>query len=250
MRLSVMGGTDRGRRRELNEDAFLIVDMDDDRKGDRLHLEVGEAGVLLAVSDGLGGAPHGEVASATTVHALYDELKTVGVRGDERKLLSRVVSLANNDVVAAAQRPSRAGMGATLTAALVRRGIAFLAHVGDSRGYLLRDENLRRITHDQSFVQMLVDQGHLTQAQAEHHPQKNVVLQVMGQETPVRAEVGSLAVRSGDRLLLCSDGLFNAIEDDEIAALLAGENAVRELIDAANAAGGPDNVTVVVALVG
>lgn len=247
MHLKCLGGTDRGKRRHHDEDAFLIANLDEARSAECLDCDVGSYGVLLAVSDGLGGAPAGEVASRATVHALYEELRADDVRGDEKRSLARVVARANQDVLAAAQRPDRRGMGATLTAGLVRSGAVYLAQVGDSRAYLHRDGSLRQVTKDQSFVQMLVDAGHLTPEQAEHHPQKNVVTQVMGQERPVRADVGHLPLRHGDRLLFCSDGLFNAIDEEAIARLLLDADPVRALIGAANAAGGPDNITVIIA---
>lgn len=213
--------------------------------------EVGPRGILLAVSDGLGGAPAGEVASELSVDAMFDELRRPFHAGDLDALLQRAVSRANARVNAAARTPERAGMAATLTATLIHGSTAHLVQVGDSRAYLLRDGALRQITHDQSFVQTLVDQGYLTIEEAERSPLRSVVTSVIGQEQ-VNAELGRLALLEGDRLLLCSDGLSGAIDH---RAILAGaaeaepEQACLRLIDAANAAGGPDNITVIVAMV-
>jgi serine/threonine protein phosphatase PrpC len=141
-------------------------------------------------------------------------------------------------------------MGATLTAMLLMGSMAYVAQIGDSRAYLMRGGRIGQITHDQSYVQMLVDAGVMTAAEAEASPRKNIILQVMGQEA-VRVALGRIRLRAGDRLLLCSDGLTNVVDDATIRAIskppgdLAKASAA--LVALTKEGGAPDNVTVIVA---
>jgi PPM family protein phosphatase len=251
-RVSVAGATDKGRVRSHNEDAFLLVDLDSEQRVEsRAEWQVGDRGLLLAVSDGMGGAAAGEVASAVSLDALHRELTHENGEGGVPDRLRRVVLAANKRVREEARRPDRRGMGATLTAALFCGTVVHLAQIGDSRAYLIRGNEIRQVTHDQSYVQMLVDEGVLTPEEAERSPQKNVLLQALGQAGPLRVGLGHITVAPGDRLLLCSDGLTNAISDTQIAELARGDvdAACGALIDAANRAGGPDNITVILASV-
>lgn len=256
LRVVVAALSDKGRVRDRNEDAFLLYDLDkNERQVDSGNWTVGERGILLAVSDGMGGAAAGEVASAVSVEALLSELLEDDGPGGVGDRLRRVVHRASKRVREEAKRPGRRGMGATLTTALFCGTIVHLAQIGDSRAYLLRDGRIRQVTHDQSYVQMLIDEGLMTPEEAERSPQKSVLLQAMGQPGDLRVDLGRLAVQPGDRLLLCSDGLTNAIGDEQIASLaMSNERDVatscRELVNAANAAGGPDNITVVLAAIG
>jgi len=255
--LAAAAMTDRGRVRTSNEDAFLLADL---TTGERwagasatMDRPVGRRGLLVAVSDGMGGAAAGEIASAMSLDALFEGVQRISVMpesDDSEARLRHVVEWANEQVHEAARRPGRQGMGATLTAVLVAGGRAYLAQVGDSRAYFARGGKISQITHDQSYVQLLVDMGAMTPEQAERSPAKNVILQVMGQGPELRVDVGSLEVRVGDRLILCSDGLSNMVSADELGALAtagapAGETC-RALVTRANEAGGQDNVTVVV----
>jgi serine/threonine protein phosphatase PrpC len=251
-RLLVAAKTDTGRVRDHNEDAYLVVDLDTAKCSEStVEFSVGDRGVLLAVSDGMGGAAAGEVASAVSCDALLTELS----RDEEGSIpdrLRRTVHRASKRVRDESKRPGRSGMGATLTAVLLSDSSAHIAQIGDSRAYLLRGGAIVQVTHDQSYVQMLIDEGVMTPEQAEHSPQKSVLLQAMGQSGELRVDLGKLAVRPGDRLLLCSDGLTNAITDQQILKLAMRdepEAACTALIDAANDAGGPDNITVVLAVV-
>lgn len=258
--LHVSCRTDRGRVRSSNEDALLIADLTTGERwgesGASIDRPVGRRGLLVAVSDGMGGAAAGEIASALSLEALFDGLQRLSIPSspDANDRLQHVVEWASEKVYEASRRPDRHGMGATLTAVIVSDGVAYLAQVGDSRAYLLRDGELRQVTKDQSFVQMLVDVGALTQEEAQHSPAKNVILQVMGQDQKVSVDVGSVELREGDRLLLCSDGLSNMVPTDAIEAMAGPpapiDQATRALITAANDAGGEDNVTVVMAEVG
>ena len=254
--LDVCGATDAGKMRAHNEDAFLIANLTSGERCDSCASKASWAadprGVLLAVSDGMGGAKAGEVASAMSLDTLFaGMIKGPEKDVDDARRLRRIVEQGSAQVHHASRRPDRRGMGATLTTVFVRGDVAFLAHIGDSRAYLLRDGALGQITHDQSYVQMLVDEGVLTEEQAERSPHKNIILQVMGQAEPVTVAMGRLSLQPGDRLLLCSDGLSNMVSSDELRALATPPTPIEEacttLIKAANRAGGDDNITVVLA---
>jgi PPM family protein phosphatase len=263
LRIIAAGATHKGMVREHNEDSFLLVDLDsgerpnssvptDSQSAQRVEWSIGERGVLLAVSDGMGGAAAGEVASTLSVEALLAELQRDDGDGAIPDRLRRVVLRASKRVREEGKRPGRRGMGATLTAALLCGTTANLAQIGDSRAYLIRGGAIRQVTHDQSYVQMLVDEGVMTAEEAERSPQKNVLLQAMGQPGDLKVGLGRIAVQRGDRLLLCSDGLTNAVPDHDIATLAVDEDTERAcaaLIATANKAGGPDNITVVLGVV-
>ncbi|TCB94424.1 serine/threonine-protein phosphatase [Micromonospora zingiberis] len=204
---------------------------------------------LVAVADGMGGLPAGEVASEIVIRIL-DELIPPTTPDAAADALRAVVSTANQRIHAAiAADPARDGMGTTLTAGLLAADTLVLAQVGDSRCYLLREGRLCQLTRDDTFVQALVDQGTLTPDQARHHPQRSLVTRaVQGADAP--PTMGMLTVAAGDRLLLCSDGLSDYVADDAIAATL-GLHADRhqcgeQLVKLAHQAGAPDNVTVVI----
>lgn len=250
--MTVAGRSDRGRRRRTNEDAFVIADLGTGARyqGKPATWPLGEAGILCAVSDGMGGAKGGEIASAVTVAGLLERLGRVArERAVDEKALARAVEATSRAVLVEARKRGFAGMGATLTAAVLGRGgHTLLAQVGDSRAYLLRGGELERVTRDQSYVQLLVDAGIMSESEAERSPRKNVVLQAMGQER-VRVVVSTVTLTPGDRLLLCSDGLTNVLADATIAkvARLEVDHACEELVRLANLDGGPDNITVVLA---
>ncbi|MDM4722016.1 protein phosphatase 2C domain-containing protein [Micromonospora sp. WMMA1363] len=204
---------------------------------------------LVAVADGMGGLPAGEVASEIVIRIL-DELTPPPTPDEATDALRAVVSTANQRIHAAITvDPAREGMGTTLTAALLAGDTLVLAQVGDSRCYLLRDGALTQLTRDDTFVQALVDQGALSPEQARHHPQRSLVTRaVQGSDTP--PAIGTLTVAPGDRLLLCSDGLSDYVEHDAVAAALTryGDRQLcgEQLVKLAHQAGAPDNVTVVV----
>jgi protein phosphatase len=204
---------------------------------------------LVAVADGMGGLPAGELASEIVIRIL-DELIPPTVPEEAGAALRRVLDLANQRIRAAIEAdPERAGMGTTLTAALLAEDTLCLAQVGDSRCYLLRDGTLSQLTRDDTFVQTLVDQGVLTRAEARQHPQRSLVTRaVQGADAP--PSIGHLTVWPGDRLLLCSDGLSDYVDDPDIGAALATysdrEQCAEQLVKLAHQAGAPDNVTVVI----
>ncbi|WP_320067361.1 PP2C family protein-serine/threonine phosphatase [Micromonospora sp. RTGN7] len=204
---------------------------------------------LVAVADGMGGLPAGEVASEIVIRIL-DELDPPASTEGAADALRAVVSTANQRIRAAISvDPAREGMGTTLTAGLLAGDVLVLAQVGDSRCYLLRDNAMTQLTRDDTFVQSLVDQGTLSPGQARHHPQRSLVTRaVQGADAP--PAIGTLTVVAGDRLLLCSDGLSDYVDDGAIAAVLGlyGDPKLcgEQLVKLAHQAGAPDNVTVIV----
>ena len=230
MNAGYAGLTNTGRVRPINEDALLI------------------APPLFAVADGLGGHQAGEVASRIAVDTLRDQAP----RRADAKGLGRAVRAANAAVMeAAANGRGRSGMGSTITAVMVDGLRLAVAHVGDSRAYLMHpDGSLERISQDHSMVADMVRQGTLTEDEARRHPNRSVITRALGSDPNMFADVAEVEADEGDRLLLCSDGLTSMLTDDEIAMILAGapeaDGAVRALVDAANAAGGHDNVSVIV----
>lgn len=250
-----IGKTDVGLVRDTNEDAFALVDLSTGQRWQGRHpteWRTTPSGVLLVVSDGMGGARAGEVASALSVEGVLEGMLQGAKRGrPDGETLRRVVEQASHRVhEAGKRRPDRRGMGATMTAVLLTGETAFIAQIGDSRAYLLRDGEIGQITHDQSYVQMLVDAGVMTPEEATVSPRRNIILQVMGQEV-VRVVLGRIDMRQGDRLILCSDGLTNVVSDEALNEVTkpptdlvrASEDLIARTLDE----GAPDNVTVIVA---
>ena len=247
--LRVAGRTDVGRVRAQNEDAFVIADLDDPTRTWNGEVDVTGHRVLLAVSDGMGGHQAGEVASALVIQTMMSSLAAHAAESPGRALELAVLE-ANQAVRAAATQQSKQGMGAMLTAVLVDGQDAWIAEVGDSRAYLWRDGQLRQLTRDQSLVQMLVDLGALTADQAKTSPRKNVILQAIGTAPTLTAALACLLLRRGDRLLICCDGLSNEVAEAVLTALLAEPDPVaasERAIALANAHGGGDNITAIIA---
>jgi PPM family protein phosphatase len=248
-----VGQTNTGRVRPTNEDAFVIADLSvaptAEPSGPRI--EVGNRGVLLAVSDGMGGAEAGEVASALVIESIREHLDDSCPASDMLESVKCAVEMANRDVVDAAREIGRAGMGATLVAVVVHRALAHIASVGDSRVYLIREDQIRQLTRDQSYVEVLIEAGLITREAAENSPYRHVILQALGQRPEVTAALLRLSMRRGDVFLLCSDGLSTMITDDEMQQIVAEgpdhETACTRLVDLANERGGVDNITVIVA---
>jgi protein phosphatase len=221
--------TDTGRQRHANEDSYFA------------------RAPVFAVADGMGGAQAGEVASQIAARAFEPALDDEEAAESQ---LRSVVQDANSKIHQLAQQDSsRAGMGTTLTAALVRGDEVSLAHVGDSRAYVLRDGELRRLTKDHSLVEELRRQGRLTDEQAEEHPQRSIITRALGPEPRVKVDTRTYPGRDGDVFLLCSDGLTTMVAEEEIRDILTGSrslrSAVSRLVEAANRQGGRDNITVV-----
>ncbi len=206
---------------------------------------------LLVIADGVGGHAAGEVASSVAVGVLAG-LDEDSPGGDLLERLAGAVHTANThlrDMVGG--DPELAGMGTTVTALLRAGGRFGLVHVGDSRGYLLRDGALQQITRDHTFVQSLLDEGRITAEEADHHPQKNVITNAVDGRDDIELDLSVRETRTGDRYLLCSDGLSNVVSEetlrDTLAAEASADVAVERLVDLALKGGGPDNITAIVA---
>jgi serine/threonine protein phosphatase PrpC len=221
-------GSDLGRQRQGNEDNYFV------------------RAPLFVVADGMGGAQAGEVASEMAVQSFEDGLPT----GSPAEALVTLIEGANRRIHERSRSDAEhAGMGTTITAAHVGEGEVTIAHVGDSRAYVFRDGDLMRLTRDHSLVGELVARGKLTEEQAESHPQRSVITRALGPEAHVQVDVDTYPARAGDVFLLCSDGLTGMVPEARVKPFLDRadtlEQAGRELIAAANEAGGRDNITVV-----
>ncbi|MCW2759308.1 MAG: protein phosphatase domain protein [Nocardioidaceae bacterium] len=207
---------------------------------------------LMLVADGVGGNAGGEIASATTTYVVSAEaLSRVGLR--PAGVLERAVADSNREVArGVAADPDLHGMATTLTALLTDGRRFALAHVGDSRGYVLRDRELTRVTRDQTWVQDMLDAGRISSQEALVHPWRNVVMRTVNGEPGAHADVTPLDLQVGDRVLVCSDGVTDLVSEITLEQLLNrhGDDAVVDaIVDAALAAGGRDNITVVVSTV-
>lgn len=225
--------TDTGRQRRANEDAMLARSP------------------LFAVADGMGGARAGEIASRTAIDILGLGIE----QGVVRSRLVELVRRANRAVhEAQLSDPELAGMGTTTTVAHVGDEAVTIAHVGDSRAYLFRDGSLRRLTDDHSLVEEMRRSGRLTAEEAANHPQRSIITRALGPDPSVEVDVREFELLAGDVLLLCSDGLTSMIPESRITEELRQharlDTAGRGLIAAANAAGGRDNITVVLLRIG
>jgi len=225
--------TDIGRQRQTNEDSLLA------------------APPLFAVADGMGGARAGEVASRLAIEALDELVRTEAPDAEDAAAsLAEAAAEANRRIYAAAgsERALR-GMGTTLTALLLRDDRGHLAHVGDSRAYLLREGALTQLTDDHSLVAEMVREGKLTADAAASHPMRSILSRALGTEPDTEVDLLETHLRAGDVLLLCSDGLSGPVPEEKLRKALAGgdpQRAVRRLIDEALRLGGPDNITAVV----
>jgi PPM family protein phosphatase len=221
--------SDTGRQRNANEDSFFV------------------RAPIFVVADGMGGAQAGEVASKAAADAFDVDLPDA----PPERVLRETIDAANRTIHELARAdPSRAGMGTTLTAAIVNseREEVAIGHVGDSRAYRLRAGRLEQLTRDHSLVEEMRRKGQLTDAQAEDHPQRSIITRALGPEPDVEPDVHTVAAAPGDVFLICSDGLTTMLGEAQIVKLLAGagsmDAAVRALVDEANRAGGRDNITV------
>jgi serine/threonine protein phosphatase PrpC len=221
--------TDVGRQRHTNEDNFY------------------DEPPVFAVADGMGGAQAGEVASEMAIDEFVQERDAEAAAEDQ---LAQIARAANRKIWDLAQSDSRrAGMGTTLTAALVDGQYVAVGHVGDSRLYLYRGDTLERMTRDHSLVEEFVRQGKLTPEQAEKHPQRSVITRALGPEDSVEVDSFRIPARDGDVYLLCSDGLSGMVSDDNLATIIGAGGSLQEIADgliaAANDNGGRDNITAV-----
>ncbi|HEX8725828.1 MAG TPA: Stp1/IreP family PP2C-type Ser/Thr phosphatase [Gemmatimonadaceae bacterium] len=257
----VFGKTDVGRTREHNEDAFVIADLTADdaslKPSVRTHT-AGERGTLFMVADGMGGAAAGEIASEMATSIVLRELRRAWLAHPDptgesfAQAIRHAAAVANSEInTFATMHAEFRGMGTTATIAGLLGDTLYLAQVGDSRAYLVRDGVARQITKDQSLMQKLVEAGEITEEEAEHSERRNIILQALGPEATVKVDLTHQKLRRGDTLVLCSDGLSGQVSRDEIAGVVREERDLaavcRRLIDMANSAGGPDNITVIAA---
>ncbi|RMG47900.1 MAG: serine/threonine-protein phosphatase [Acidobacteria bacterium] len=242
-------------RRERNEDQWLILDLTTGARGlvqEALEHDVGPHGTLLAVADGLGGAPAGEFASALAVESLFRDLRGRVTAHTALHLYYQAIKRANRWIWEVAQTDDMLhGMGATLTTALIYHNWAYIAQIGDSRAYLVREGTCHQITEDQSLLHSMVTMGELTPQEARFAPGRHVVLQALGTQPDVQIAITEIELQNDDVLVLCTDGLFHQVPADEIGQVVmtcqTPEAACRELIRRALDRGGHDNITVVMA---
>ena len=261
VRYTAVGTTDVGRIREHNEDNFLAVDLGADKRGapgEALSGAVRPKGLSFVVADGMGGAAAGEVASQMAVDMLHAEFKeadlgnTVKAEAAVIGVLEAAIHKANAAIFKKGQdSKDHQGMGTTLTASVILGDSLYLSQVGDSRGYILRKGKLVQMTRDQSLIGQLIEEGTLTEEQAEKLGGKNIILQALGVEETLKIDSKRYDILRGDVLLLCSDGLSGMVTDAKMEEILNAEpdpvKAGRALIDAANAGGGKDNITCILA---
>lgn len=268
MNVELHAKSDVGRVRRGNEDNFLVLELSKQQTWTGTDgaaapkelgtFELGQKGLVLVVSDGMGGALAGDVASRMAVDSVRDMI----MGGDEKDGCDPETSLvdclrnatvyANLAIHHKSQEDSRcAGMGATFTGAAIHGDLLDLVQVGDSRGYIIRKDQIRLATKDQSLVQQLVDVGQISEAEAETHMFRNVILQALGAQGDVTPVTGRIKLRRGDTLLLCSDGLSGKLRSQDIQNIVASNEdlakACDELIAEANNRGGEDNITVILA---
>lgn len=244
--IQVGGVTDKGVVRTQNQDSYYL----------KPGVEGGPA--VAIVCDGMGGARAGNVASELAVTAAAAYLESLSPEELVRtpgEHLERAASQANEVILQrACHDPDCGGMGTTMVAALVWEDRAILLNIGDSRAYQVNSDGIRKVTRDHSLVEELVAQGEITPEQARRHPQKNLITRALGSEPTARADLYELALRQGDFLLLCSDGLSNVLTDSEIFRMVTEgnlpESSCRRMLDMTLSRGAPDNVTAVLISIG
>jgi PPM family protein phosphatase len=255
----VCARTDVGRSREHNEDAFMVADLS---IGEPMQFDgvvtqrASDRGQVFMVADGMGGAAAGEIASEMAVGIVLDRLRQAWRESPTADPLDFVAAIRESTEAAnaaihqfAIEHPEFRGMGTTATVAGLLGDTLYLAQVGDSRGYLVRDGVAIQITKDQSLMQKLIEAGEITPEEAEQSDRKNIILQALGPDSAVKIDLTHQPVRRNDTLILCSDGLSGLVKPDQIALAVNEEPELdrlcERLIATANEAGGPDNITVV-----
>jgi PPM family protein phosphatase len=259
--IRVFGSTDVGRTRDHNEDAFVVATLPGATPlafPKEQTYTPGDHGALLMVADGMGGAAAGEIASSMAVDIVLKELrarKTAGPPPEPTAFAQALVAattVANDRIHRyALDHLEYRGMGTTATVAGVLGDTLYIAQVGDSRAYLIRDGKASQITKDQSLMQRLIEAGEITAEEAEVSERRNIILQALGPEAAIKVDITRQQLRKGDTLVLCSDGLSGLVRDTEIAEAVTQVPDLRalcaRLITTANSKGGPDNITVVAA---
>src|SRR3954453_11037171 len=229
VRVSVFGKTDLGRTRDHNEDKFLVADLSSGNASLQPEVRnhaIGPRGSLFMVADGMGGPAAGELASAMAADHIYRHMASHWVQdrssSPERFAfrMREAVELANKQIYGyAREHPEVRGMGTTVTAAGVNGPDLYLAQIGDSRDYLVRNGEAIQLTKDQSLMQRLVDAGEMTEEEAAQSERRHIILQALGPDPRVKVDLTHQSLRRGDTLLVCSDGLTNMVRNDELADL-------------------------------
>lgn len=238
--MRIVSKTDTGRVRRSNQDSYLTG-------------EISGSVAWAVVCDGMGGANGGNVASAMAVKTISEHINSAyrdGMSSNSiRYLLMSAVSAANADVFDAAQNNDTLfGMGTTVVAVIIVNGIAHIAHAGDSRAYLINENGMEQITRDHSVVQSMIENGEITEEEAKHHPNRNVITRALGVNERIDADYNEINLTDGDAILICTDGLTNYVENDRILKIIKNHNFYEypeKLIETANNNGGGDNITVV-----
>ena len=238
--------TDVGQVRTVDEDSILTADLSFgvNSKSSNFH--------LLVVADGMGGHAKGEEASKIALSAISRSVIPELVNDTPfTKLLEQGIQNANQDILDhTARNPESSGMGTTSVCAIVEGNAVHLANVGDSRAYVISDDEIRRVTKDHSFVQSLVDQGEITEAESREHPQKNVITKAIGIGTSIEADTMRLTLDSDESLLLCCDGVIAHLPDDDIHKIIRDspdpQTACKEIVDMTNERGGSDNISLII----
>lgn len=231
--------TDVGIKRHVNQDCIFSSDE-----------RVGKLPNLYIVADGMGGELAGDYASAKCVEIIVDEIKN-STELETVRIFERAIQLANNKIYSESQTdPTKAGMGTTLVLATVFDGHLYVANVGDSRLYVAGKDKLKQITKDHSVVAELVRTGELDEANAKYDKRKNMITRAIGAESTIVPDYFDVAINGGEHILICSDGLTNMVDDDEIFSVITSDNTIanrgNRLIELANAHGGKDNVSVII----
>ncbi|NLM46991.1 MAG: Stp1/IreP family PP2C-type Ser/Thr phosphatase [Firmicutes bacterium] len=240
------GISDQGRVRPNNEDRFLILDE--------------SPLMLIAVADGMGGHAAGEVASSMALEVIKsyldshrrEILQTARQGKTLLPYLQEMLALANDQILQSSGENSEYnGMGTTLTMVLHIFDMSWLAHIGDSRAYLYREQSMQQLTEDHTLVSQLIKNGQLRAEEASDHPQRNILTRALGTDKDAWFDIFPLALQKGDCLLLCTDGLHSLVGAEEMAGIIAEsssrEEAVAKMVNLANARGGTDNITVILA---
>ena len=238
--------TDVGRTRKIDEDSILAADLSFGVNSESSKF------LLLAVADGMGGHAKGEEASKIALNAISRSVIPDLLNDTPfTELLEKGIQNANQDILDyTAKHPESSGMGTTSVCAIVKGNEVNLANVGDSRAYVISDDEIRRVTKDHSYVQSLVDAGKITEEESREHPQKNVIERAVGIDTSIEADTMRLTLDSEESLLLCCDGVIAHLPDDDIHKIIRDspdpQTACQEIVDMANERGGSDNISLII----
>jgi serine/threonine protein phosphatase PrpC len=238
--------TDIGKVRKIDEDSILAADLSFGINSES------EKFLLLAVADGMGGAAKGEEASKIALNALTKTIipELFGTLSFT-ELLENGIKNANQEILDyTTKNPESSGMGTTTVCAVVKGNNIHLANVGDSRAYVISNDEIRRVTKDHSYVQALIDEGQITEEEAREHPQKNVITKAVGIMESVEPDTMKLTLDTDESLLLCCDGVIAHLTDEDIHKIICNtndpQNACQQIVDLANKRGGSDNISLII----